>query len=108
LAGSLSQHKVAFSLAVQAEPAQYVDEAALIFFMPAEHATPASSHLCLVMQHSPSVLPVSPNLAGSLILLVLQVYVAPLHLVVTSTQQAALSATPHELVAQYVDAAAVI
>lgn len=89
---------------VQVTPAQYVVAWAVIFLMPVSQFTVLQS--ALVVQHVASSLPVTPFLAGSRILLALQVYVAPLHLVVSSTQQVGTSLpvpeVAHKLVAQYV------
>jgi hypothetical protein len=99
---SFSQQRLVVSAAVQVVPAQNVVAAAAIFFLPAAQLTPAASHFALSMQHFASVVPTSPHLAESRILLALQVTPAPLHLVATSTQQVALSDAAHALVAQYV------
>jgi hypothetical protein len=108
LLASFSQHLLLFSVVqpapvqvvVHAVPVQYVVAAAVMCFMPASQVT--ESHFALIVQHVASVVPVTPFLATSLILLAPQVTEAPLHFVASSTQQVDSSVVAQLPVAQYV------
>jgi hypothetical protein len=75
--------------------AQYVDAAAVIFFMPAGHVKVLTEHNALVVQQRAAVVPTVAYLAESLNLLAPQVGEAPRHFCSSSMQHVASSVDWH-------------
>jgi hypothetical protein len=88
----------AVPVVAQVPVAQY--KVPILFFLPAVQAN--FVHDSWLVQQRASVVPVVPYFAGSLNFPVVQVTLAPPHLVASFSQQVAFSALVHEVPAQYV------